>query len=79
MMGMSISVDGKKGNCMVKGYILSLMEACTKAVLKMAKDMAKEQTHGRMGTNILENGRMVRTMDMVFSHGQMEKAILVSG
>ena len=76
---MSIPVDGKKGDCMVRGDTLSLMEECSKAVSKMAKDMAREPMHGRMGINMLENGSMASAMDMVFSHGQIEKATQVSG
>ena len=79
MMEMSIPVDGKKGNCMVRGYTLSLMEACTKAVLKMVKDMTGEPIHGLMEINMLENGSMARAIDKVFSHGQMEKATQVRG
>ena len=78
-MEMSIPVDGKKVNYMVRGFTLSLMEDCTKAVSKMVKDMAREPINGRMVIYILENGSMARAMDMAFFYGLMEKATQVSG
>ena len=75
MLEMNIPVDGKKGNFMVRGYTLSLMEAFTKAVSKMVKDMAKEPIHGRMEINMLVNSGRISYMVKVHILGQMGHSI----
>ena len=41
--------------------------------------MVKELISGKMGGNIKDNIDMIKNMDMVFIHGQMEGNIVESG
>ena len=49
-------VNGKKTNCMAKGYTRGLMEESTKVNMRMIKNTDKAVIHGQMANPMMGNG-----------------------
>ena len=55
-----------------KAYFFGLVEINTKGIGKMIWEMEMGDYFYQMGTFIVDNGKMINIMDMVFIYGLME-------
>jgi hypothetical protein len=59
--------SGKIITCMDRGYLLGLMAEDTRVNIIMTRKMDLVSTLGRMGDSMLASGKMVSSMDKVYT------------